>query len=685
MGVYQFVVELKDETSPAAKKAGGALDDLGKRMSEAKDKMAGLDDKMKRAALAFANIEKPTRAQRDAFRQQRVEIMNQRQAWDDHARGIEKQSAAWTSYRDKVKQASEDAKARSMKFQNAIQTGFDRVGALAHGAVGVARQLFHLDFGGAITSVSEKLAGAVQMLDLAVPGLGTALAAVTGILGTVIGGIAGGIKSLMGFALACAEGRERTITLYAALADGQSTGEEVAGMIGKLADKIGWTGGQLKPFAKELMAMGHRTLPDLRQELVAVASAQALMGEGGGQAYMGLATKIEAAVESGNKLKVSSKQLGRSLAEIGLSVGDVADKMGMTGEKLAKALKAGTVEADKFGEAVRQTVTAKGKGALENFRNSLDGIGNRFHSFISRLFAKVDVKPFLDALNEIVDAFGLSTKSGQGMVSSLNSFFVFAGDAVKWLTLAFLDFAIFVLEGAASVKKFFSEAGDGKGMIDTITTSFEGMKAAVEIVTLSLAPLIEGLKLVGKHGSFFKEMGKIALGPLAGGFSGPQVNLGEALDAQAKMKGSVQQAVVAGASFSEGIAQGIEQGEGSVFGVVEALGKKMGLKLKDSIDAHSPSRLTMAIGGMFSQGFARGISGEVPSATHAVRDLSRASVAESVSAGATNAPAGRGGGGRALQVGPFYIQGGDDRRSREIAEEVVELVFEQLELTQGVG
>lgn len=679
MGVYQFVVELKDETTPVAKKAGSSLEDLGKQMSAARDKMASLDDKMKRAALAFANIEKPTRAQRDAFRSQRVEIMNQKQAWEDHSRGIEKQATAWTSYRDKVKQASDDAKARSMKFQNAIQQGFDRVGGLARGALGTARQLFSLDFAGAITGVADKVAGAMQMVDMAVPGLGTALAALTGVIGTVVGGIVGGIKSLMGFAMACAEGRERTITLYNALADGQATGEEVAGMIGKLADKIGWTGGMLKPFAKELMAMGHRTLPDLRRELVAVASAQALMGEEGGGAYMALAKKIEIAVEGGNKLKLSSKALGRELASVGLSLGDVAGVMGMSGEKLAKALKAGTVEADKVGEAIRNTVTQKGKGALEQFRNSLDGIGNRFHTLISRLFSKVDVKPFLNALNEIVDAFGLSTKSGQGMVSTLNGFFVFAGDAVKWLTLAFLDFAIFILGGIVAVKRFFSEAGTGSAIIDGITASFKAMQTVVELVAAALEPVVWAIKEISSIGADVPKTAPIS--------RKTEKSMQASIDAMSleDMGVPTSSGEEGGKAFTGGVAEGVRSGQGEVANEVKAMGKKMGKDLKDSLDAHSPSRVTMAIGGMFSQGFARGIRGDVPSATSAVRDLTNASVDEGVNARGTNAGSDRGGRGQPLQIGPFYINGGDERRAREIAEEVVALTFERLELSQGVG
>lgn len=681
MGVYQFVVELKDETTPAAKKAGGSLEDLGKQMSQARDKMASLDDKMRRAALAFANIEKPTRAQRDAFKAQRVELMNQKQAWEDHSRGIEKQSNAWTSYKDKVKQATDDAKARAMKFQNAIQQGFDRTGALVHSVTGVAKQLFHLDFAGAISSVADKVSGAVQMVDMAVPGLGTALAAVTGIIGTVVSGLVGGIKSMMGFAMACAEGREKTLTLYNALADGQATGADVAKMIGDLGWKIGWTGGMLKPFAKELMAMGHRTLPDLRRELVAVASAQALMGEGGGAAYMGLATKIEAAVESGNKLKVSSKQLGRALAEIGLSVGDVADKMGTTGEKLAKALKAGTVEADKFGEAVRQVVTSKGKGALENFRNSLEGIGNRFHTVISRLFAKVDVKPFLVALNEIVDAFGLSTKSGQGMVSTLNGFFVFAGDAVKWLTLAFLDFAIFVLGAIVSIKEFFSEAGAGSTVIDMITASFMAMQTVVEAVGMALEPVVWAIKEITSIGAKVPKTAPIS--------KKVDRDMSASIDAMSMADMGVPTMAPSGAeggkAFSTGIAEGVRSGQGEVSDAVKNMGKKMGKDLKESLDAHSPSRVTMAIGGMFSQGFARGIRGDVSAATSAVRDLTNASVSEGVNARGTNAGSDRSGRGGPVQIGPFYIQGGDERRAREIAEEVVAVTFERLALTQGVG
>lgn len=625
---YEFAVNLSDQVTPGAKSSGDAVAELSAKMRLAQMDIAGMPKAMKSAQTGM-----------QAF-----------------ATGVVRVG-------------------ETMKMAVSQISGF--AGSLASG-----------DFAGAITKVTTAVAGAAKMLDMALPGLGTAIATVIPIIGGLIGGMVGLAEKFFSFSIASAEGKERTIAFYGALADGHATGEQVAGMIGKIADKIGWTSSKLKPFAKDLMAMGHRDLPDLRQELVAVASAQALMGEGAGEAYVGLSRQIEVAVESGNKFTGTSKKLGKSLADIGLSIGDVADKMGISGKKLAESLKAGHVEADKLGEAIRDTMISKGKGPLDAMSHSLDAIGNRLHNTIEKVFKGANVKPFLQALENVVDAIGQILGKVGPMGSTIDGVFKWAGGAVEDMAIMLIDAGFWAKHAGEDIYDFFAETGAGSAIIDTVIDSFRALGAIVQTVIDGVKMLAKTLEIVdfSPQNNAKTQIDKLIKEKKAA--RAPEIVestevVTSGLESGAEIVAAERAGVETGKALSEGVAKGIAAG---TIGVV-AEAKKMGAAgaggLRTELKVKSPSRVMVDIGENVAEGFAIGMRGGIPDVEGAARDLSRITIEP-----AANSNSRDGGGAPSRSIGPITVYitiDGAGKDAQEITEEAVATVFERIALAQGVG
>lgn len=564
--------------------------------------------------------------------------------------------------------------------------GAEAISGLTSGLGAVARG----DFPSVFRSIGSGVGDMLNTVNLAVPGLGSLLSGLSG----VVFGIGGALLDLaqkgMGMVLTFSEAKEKTIALYDALADGQATGKAVAGMIGELARATHKTGGDFKPFAKELMAMGHRTLPDLRQELLAVASAQALMGDEAGAAYMNMAKKIEIAVESGGKLKMSSKSLGRDLTAMGLSLGDVADGMKMTGAELAKALKAGTLEADKFGEVIRRTVTEKGKGALDRFGHSLEGIGNDFSRFWKKAFADADPSPFLNTLREMVAGLGGGKDATKSLTGALNAFFKFAAKAVPWVVFGIWDLVDSVLEVAVAFK---TGGSTGNQALDMIV-------ANLKMVGFWISQIVDGLKTMGDLMGGLKDVGKTGvLGPVGLILGGDDdVKLGDAVTkamqaAQQAANAANAQAPAVGKGFTDGVAQGLKSGEGPVAEATKELGKKMVSTLKNELQVKSPSRVMMGVGLQTARGFALGVQQGAPLAASMASSMGRATASASFVAPTFPSPgtapgSDRSGGARGPITVHVHVHIDGSQSAKEIAEQITEeamaTVFEKLAATQGL-
>jgi hypothetical protein len=557
--------------------------------------------------------------------------------------------------------------------------------AVTQGVAGITTAFDALkkgDIGEAFQSIAESAAGMAKMLDLVVPGLGEAVSAVIEI-GGLIGGIVLGLAEKGAeMALEASEAKEKMTALFDALGEGQVQGSAVIGMLDNLSSQVGLTRAQLAPLAQQFMAMGQRDLPTLQRSLTAAASAQALMGESGAQAYVNLSKKINEAVEAGGKLKLSSKALGQQLAGVGLDLDDVAKAMGTTGPKLAAALKAGTVDAKAFGDAMQKALIEKGAGPLEKMASSFEFLKASFKENISKLFEDVDVKPFTDALKDLGSIFSQNSASGRAMKAAITAVFNAIFSVAK-VVFPYIKKAI-ELVIIAGLKIYIAF----KPVIAQLKQLFGGVGANVDVLKFFKMELEGAADIAAKTAGFI--MGLIKVGVF--------------------LYNTFEHAKDAAKALIDGLVNGIKNGTGMVVDAIKNLGKSAMGALKGLLGISSPSKVMMEFGVQTGAGFSAGIDAQGPVVQASAGGLATAAI-EGLSkppggappAAPPSAPGGvpndkafdagsydkSGGGDKGKSKGDIKVEAtftfnGGVQGAEELTEQAVSVIFERIALEQGL-
>jgi CheY-like chemotaxis protein len=141
------------------------------------------------------------------------------------------------------------------------------------------------------------------------------------------------------FGIQSTQAKDQMVSMFDALGAGKITGLQVDDMLSDMSAKLGVTKDAMVPLVKEFTSMGITSQDALEKMTTAALSAKALAGgaDAGAQAFSALSKKIQLAGETGQGLKIPIKGLG-SLAEMGLTVDDVAKKMGASSVKDALGL-----------------------------------------------------------------------------------------------------------------------------------------------------------------------------------------------------------------------------------------------------------------------------------------------------------------------------------------------------------
>ena len=538
-----------------------------------------------------------------------------------------------------------------------------------------------------VTEMKEKMAGGEK----GAAGLGEGLGAVAGpamlAAGAVLAvGAALGALTLaaVSASLEAAELKEKLLATFSALGGGEEAGARTLDTLNKLSDQLGVTRESLVPAAKAFQAMGITDLGQLKGQITALTSATALFGETGGQSYQRIVSAVKDAAEAHTKLKLSTRQLREIGGLTGTVVTDAAKRMGLTTAQFAAQLKAGTVDAGKFGDALEGAFIDKGKGPLEAMANSLPNLMAKLKENVSRLFEDVNVKPVTDALRGFFDIFSLSEPSGRalqaGIVPIMNRIFAITGKVILGLKHLTLDVIIFGLKAYIALKPIIKWV---RGLSDEFG-------------------LLEGALLIGK--SLLVGIGAAvvvsaaAFGLLAAAIAATGAFIiGAVLSVIdfAKMIGNLAgEGATIAANFIAGLVDGIKAGYAAAVGAVTGLGTKIKDGIKDVLGIHSPSRVMMEMGAHVSGGFAAGIGagmGRVGAAAdmmggvandNAISATAYAPVAGAssvMSSSSTSAD-------RSVQVtvepGAIVIHGGG-KDAQELTEESVALIFERVALAQG--
>lgn len=516
--------------------------------------------------------------------------------------------------------------------------------------------------------LQEELAGMTGGLSIAVEAAGAAAVA----FGALV--VAG-----MSLAIEASELKAQMTTLFDALGNGQTSGAETVAMLDQLGDRIGRTRKELAPMAQQMMALGITDLPALEKAVTANASAMALMGDRGAAAFQKVLKQTQLAAEAGVKMKNPLK----ALSDLGLGQGqDVAAAMGISLKDLQAQIKAGTVDAKAFGDAIQDALIKKGAGPLARAGMSLTNVWAKFTENISKMFEDIDVGPFLEEVRSLFDIFGQAQPSGQAMKSAIGGFFQqtfnVAKAVVPYVKHFLLDLVIYGLKAYIALRpitRWFLDLRSNATVMLVLSKVFQGLKVAVATVAVALGVVVAVFAAVVAASAL------VATGiwSLIGSIVAVGASIAETLS------GLVEGAINWGRDFIAGLVGGIKNGASAVIDAVSNLATSAKDAFKNVLGIHSPSRVMMQMGSFAGQGVADGLTAAVPDVHGAASSLGSVA-ASGVASGAGSGGAGGSSGASVnvtVEAGAIVIQGAG-KGAEELTEEAVALLFERVALAQGL-
>ena len=546
----------------------------------------------------------------------------------------------------------------------------------ALGGIGSAfRALQSGDIHGVVSGITDSVAGLAGSLDILVPGLGKAAASVVRFVGT----LASVVISLAEFSIESAEGKTRLLAMGDAFGQGKFSGEQFDDMLTGLSSRIGMTKDQLQPFSERMSAMGFNDLPSLEQATLASASAFALFGDQGVSAFENVTQKIVAANKAGSGLKLSEKQLS-SLYKTGVTVADVAAKMGVETKKLESQLRAGTASAEKFGEAFQSAVIEKGAGPLEKLGNSAKQLKSMFMQNLGDMFEDIDIAPFMASLKDLTSIFGATTNSGKalktGLAGGMQAIFDAGTRTVPMVKHFLLDVVIFALQAYIAFKplvRAFDEMNAKTG--DTMSL---GQQLGLVASGLGLMASFAVQSSVG-IGYLYLSIVKVRQGL----FDGIAAILMFGESWSASIGKLILDAPNMAANFVSGLVNGITSGAVAVGNAVSNLATSAKKAFEKTLGIASPSKVMFEKGAQTAEGAERGVESGIPGIEQSSAKMGQAA-AGGVGESSAGAPASSGSSmSFVFQDGAIRI-GGSPGEQMSLTEAAISILFEKVAMQKGL-
>ena len=165
--------------------------------------------------------------------------------------------------------------------------------------------------------------------------------------------------------------------------------------------------------------------------------------------------------------------------------------MGLGVKQLTAGLKAGTIDAQKFGNAMSDSLVEKGKKPLEAMGNELGTLKTKLGETLSHLFDGIDTAPITDVLKSVIDLGDQGEPSGQalkdGLKGGINAIVQEIGHLVHEAEIMFLDLEIgwlknkpVIMSVIDDVKALASAFGDVLGIVGKIGGAIGGAAGAVK-------------------------------------------------------------------------------------------------------------------------------------------------------------------------------------------------------------
>jgi hypothetical protein len=323
------------------------------------------------------------------------------------------------------------------------------------------RQVFDLtqavEGAGAASSSLGPLAGAFGAVATA--------AAVT--VGAIVGvGVA--LGDMVSTALDVVDTNKRLKASFEALG-GVGAGDKTLKFVDDLAHRLPQSRKEIAGWVTQFQALGITDLGQIREQVLATASAQAITFASGGQGaevYTKLAERIHVAVEEHKGLKLADKQL-KQLYEAGLNVTEIAAKMGLSTQALAAQLKAGTIDAQTFGNALSTSLVEKGRGPLDAMGDSLGSLYTKAKETWAHLFDGLDTSPITNAIRSVIGLGDQGEPSGKALKSGiqvgLQGVIDFVGKMITEAEVLFLRLELYAVQNKPQLLQIanaFGQIGD---------------------------------------------------------------------------------------------------------------------------------------------------------------------------------------------------------------------------------
>lgn len=494
------------------------------------------------------------------------------------------------------------------------------------------------------------------------------------------------------FTLEAVQEKQAAIGMFRAMAGGQAAGDKLFDMMEGLAEQLPQTKTQLTAWSKEFAAMGILDTNALRADLLATASASALMGDEGVEAFTLLTRKITEASATTNKLKLADKQLA-SLAKTGANLSDVASIMGVSTQKLAAGLKAGTVNATVFGDALNAALVQKGKGPLDRLWGSLEVLSGKFKEAIGDMFEDVNVTPFVDAVRSVLMVFGKTEAGGKNMKTVIggffNAFFAWAGRAVLVATHFFLGVVILGLRAYIAIKPWLPLLKLLGATIAVAATLFlftfapavwagvVALGALVAELAIAAAPFVLAAALIVGVYEAFTHWGAIKA-----------IVADVVAWVGAKLSEFATWAETAAENLIGGLVSGIASGAGHVFDAMKGLASGAIKSFEKTMGIASDSKVMKKLAHYTAHGYTAGLIAANDNVGQAASGLAGAAIggASSVAPESAKPSAPAGGASVTVNVAPGAIViNGAQGDAAELTEHALTLMLEKVALTQGIA
>lgn len=604
--------------------------------------------------------------------------------------------------------AKEATKSVGISFADAAhasEVGASTIGAAMTGIKQAFVSLASGDISGAISSVTDSIAGMAKMLDLVVPGLGQLVAVVVQIAGGIVGAFAAVTEGAMKMAVEASQAKQQMLSMFDAMGDGKIAGEELDEMLSGLADDIGISKDKLAGITKEFVKMGVTGRDELEKLTKAAISATAIVGEGGAAAFESLIAKIQVAAQTSGSIKIDSKLL-KNLKEAGLRVDDLAAGF----PELGGNIKDATVDAKKLGEVMSDSLIKRGEGPLKQLASTWDSIKGRLTQAFGDMFEDLsdDVGPFMEEVKSLFDIFQNSKESGKAMKSGivvfLHEMFGLATKLVPLVKHFLLDMVIYSLKAyialkpvVKAVREFFASA-TGSALL---SGALDGLAMAFKVIGVVVLAVIAVVTLVA--GAFMAVVVAVwsavaAVVSFGSGVSDAITNViaGTINTLRSWVAGAPQMAI----DFITGLVAGITGGGGLVTSAVSNLASGAIDAFTGLLGIKSPSTVMAGYGRNMGEGLVVGTQDVAPDVHGAASDMASMAVdgaqtgmqttpsgppsAAIIAATSGGSSSGSTGASVVIEAGAIVINGAD-KSVGEITEEMFAALMERIAMQMGVA